>query len=362
LYSLAANLGKTTKMVKGFNSKAQIGCSICCMLALIMAFVGTIFIHIAFNALIEPLVKLPDNLAAGINDVLHFRTLKADGVAVANQAQAALTKCGMTVVLCSNPPQTQQTSNNKAEITAIATTFQGTLATVEKVANDKYLGIGEFKKAGKDLKALHKTMDDAKKIQQPTQCTISNPLYCAIHTSAVAIQNAAVEVNKGVDKIVNSKEVKEFKDRAKNVKSGLNVLPYIFWLSVVFYVCFFFTKRPSCKGGGAPCCACTWHTIFFVISIILCIVFVVIGLVVMRVSKDVTLKDPFQGSPTIVQLVDHIEVTFPRFYDKVFKDLIGGLKKTWDAWVVFLVAHIILSAHACGCCCGVYIDTPKESS
>mmetsp|Transcript_141419 Transcript_141419/g.439539 ORF Transcript_141419/g.439539 Transcript_141419/m.439539 type:complete len:350 (-) Transcript_141419:168-1217(-) len=349
-------------MVKGFNSKAQIGCSICCMLSLFMALIATILIHVAFNALIEPLVKLPQNLLTGINDVLHFATLKTDAASVAAQAQATLQKCGVNVGQCPSPPSSNRTSNTAAELAGIQAIFKSTLASVEKTANDKYLGIGDFQKAGADLKAIHAKMDEAAKIQQPTPCDVTDPLYCSIYTASIAAQSAAAQVQQGVDKITNSKEVKEFKNQTKNVKTGLNVLPYLFWLSTLFYVCFFFSKRPSCRGGAAPCCACTWHTIFFVISIILCIVFVVIGLVVMRVSKDVTLKDPFQGSPTIVQLVDHIEVTFPRFYDKVFKDLIGGLKKTWDAWVVFLVAHIILSAHACGCCCGVYIDTPKESS
>jgi len=190
----------------------------------------------------------------------------------------------------------------------------------------------------------------------------TNELFCSIHSAADDILNGMAEVREGVDEIINNPAIDQYEEIAGKISTGINLLPYLFWVSVLFYLCFFMSSRPSCKGGKLACCSCTFHGIFFFLSFLISLVFVAIGIAIVVLAQEITLDDPFQGQPTIDQVISHIKEEFPDFYNIVLRDLIDGMKKTFDAYVVFFAAHIMLLINACTCCCGLYLDKDRASS
>uniref|UniRef100_A0A7S1RDX2 Uncharacterized protein n=1 Tax=Alexandrium catenella TaxID=2925 RepID=A0A7S1RDX2_ALECA len=350
-------------MVKGFETKCQGLCTCVCLIAMFLAAIATLLSHVAFSVLVTPLVELPTNLVTGIDDALHFATLQSDSTAVKQHAQDALAKpqCSVLVAACPNPPAPTSltTSNTSTELAAIVTIFDNTLAIVEKVANDQFLGVGDFAAIANDLSVMRQNLTQLRNMTQPLPCQATNQLYCSIYSASDQIINAMGTVRRGVNEIKNNPAVADYETYAKQVKTGFHGLPYIMWVSLLFYACFWFSRRPSCKGGCGVACACVFHGIFFFLAFVVSVAIVGAGIVSTKVVGEMTLGSPFVGNPTIAQLIDHIETNFPGFYNVVLKNLLDGMKKTFNAYVIFLAAQILLLIHTCTCCCGVYVSAEK---
>lgn len=349
-------------MVKGFETKCQGLCTCVCLIAMFLAAIATLLSHMAFRVLITPMVELPTNLVTGIDDALHFATLQSDSMAVKQRAQDALAKpaCSVLVAACPNPTSTNMaTSDTSTELAAISTIFDNTLAIVEQVANDRFLGVGDFAAIANDLSVMRQNLTQLRNMNQPLPCQATNQLYCSIYSASDQIISAMGTVRRGVNEIKNNPTIADYEKYAKEVETGFHGLPYIMWVSLLFYACFWFSRRPSCKGGFGVACACVFHGIFFFLAFVVSVAIVAAGIVSTKVIGEMTLGSPFVGNPTIAQLIDHIQINFPGFYDIVLKDLLDGMKKTFNAYVIFLAAQILLLIHTSTCCCGVYVNAEK---
>mmetsp|Transcript_74028 Transcript_74028/g.217219 ORF Transcript_74028/g.217219 Transcript_74028/m.217219 type:complete len:351 (-) Transcript_74028:291-1343(-) len=350
-------------MVKGFNSPLQAICTAWCLLALGLAAISTILIHVAFKTLLDPLVDLPANLEEGINDVLGFATLEPDVLSVKAQAEAALAKCNVPPSTCPNPSSVPTSSSDTtAELTAIGNIFNSTLTIIKRVATDRYLGIEDFAALAGDLEVMQANLTQLQNQPQPLPCSATNEMFCSVRSAAADIAAGVSTVTQGVDEITGNEAITEFENMSAKFSWTVNLLPYIFWVCALFYLVFFMTSRPSCRGGRIACCSCTFHGIFFFLSLLISISIVAAGIAIVIVAADWRVPEPFRGQPTIADLVDHLQTNFPEFYRVVLEDLIDGLKKTFNAYVVFLAAHIMLLINACTCCCGLYSSQEKASN
>mmetsp|Transcript_9998 Transcript_9998/g.20689 ORF Transcript_9998/g.20689 Transcript_9998/m.20689 type:complete len:351 (+) Transcript_9998:56-1108(+) len=350
-------------MVKGFNSPVQAVCTCWCIAALLLAAISTVLIHTAFKVLLDPLETFPADLESGINDVLGFGTLDVKVASVKTHAETALGMCNALPAACPNPNAAPgSTSDTTTELAAIVEVFDTALATIDKVAHDRYLGVGDFAALAHDLEIMRSNLTELQNQPQPIQCAATNELYCSMHSAADDILNGMAVVREGVDEIVNNDAINQYEEIAGKISTGINLLPYLFWISALFYLCFLMSSRPSCKGGRLACCSCTFHGLFFTLSFLISLVFVAVGIAIVILAAEIKLPDPFQGEPTIDQVITHIETEFPEFYNVVLRDLIDGMKKTFNAYVFFFAAHVMLLINACTCCCGLYIDKDKASS
>mmetsp|Transcript_30182 Transcript_30182/g.68551 ORF Transcript_30182/g.68551 Transcript_30182/m.68551 type:complete len:175 (+) Transcript_30182:1-525(+) len=170
-------------------------------------------------------------------------------------------------------------------------------------------------------------------------------------------------IKEGMQKITDNEAMKEFKKNSDYLKY-LHALPYIMWLGMIFYLCFFVSEKAVsvCSGGsGKACVACCCHSLFFLISLIISVVVVFAGIMLVGYANNNKLEGALKGEPTIVELLDHLQDAFPAFYDVVFKDLLAGLKKFFDSQLVFVVADVVVLVHTCGTCvAGPYKDSYSE--
>jgi len=327
-----------------------------------VALAATIMMHRGFGTIVDPLVQLPSNLEKGVNDVLQLGHLRAQSVTVKENSEAALMKCGVTAVaLCQTgiPSPGFRNSTTTTELNHIVNAFETTLSIVETVANDKYLGIDQFAAAGRQIAIIRANLTQFQNMQQPLPCQATNEFYCSIHSASDTLVNGANLVQQGVDQILGNENVKDYEKIADRVKQGIHALPYIYWVGILFLLCFMCNKRPSCKGGPLPCCECSFFLIFFIVSFLVAIVVVALGVVIEIVAQDHKFGDPFEGKPTADELVAHIKNNFQAFYNLVLKDMIEGGEETFKGYKAFFVAHVMLAIYASTCCCGLYVDKPE---
>jgi len=268
-------------MVKGFNSPVQAVCTCWCLIALFLAAISTILIHMAFKVLLDPLETLPADLETGINEVLGFGTLDVKVASVKTHAETALGMCNVLAAACPNPTAVPgSTSDTTADLAAIVEVFDTALATIDKVAHDEYLGVGDFAALAHDLEIMRSNITELQNQTQPMQCAATNELYCSMHSAADDILNGMATVREGVEEITNNEAITKYEEFAGKISTGINILPYLFWISVLFYLCFFMSSRPSCKGGKLACCSCTFHGLFFTLSFLISLIFVAVGIVI----------------------------------------------------------------------------------
>eukprot|EP00420_Gonyaulax_spinifera_P037677 CAMPEP_0197887066 /NCGR_PEP_ID=MMETSP1439-20131203/18973_1 /TAXON_ID=66791 /ORGANISM="Gonyaulax spinifera, Strain CCMP409" /LENGTH=93 /DNA_ID=CAMNT_0043506893 /DNA_START=9 /DNA_END=287 /DNA_ORIENTATION=+ len=92
------------------------------------------------------------------------------------------------------------------------------------------------------------------------------------------------------------------------------------WLGMAFYLCFFVSEKATstCRGGSAKACAaCCGHGIFFIISLVVAVVVVAAGIFIVGTANTRRLEGSVAGNPTPAELIDHLKVAFPGFYDVV---------------------------------------------
>jgi hypothetical protein len=129
--------------------------TICFCFIAILLVPGALLTHLSVGKLIPAIGDMPTNLVNGFDEVFKFKYLSADSDHLKNNASAVISKCNvqasMTCPTINSISQTQLFNINKrgpvstlAEKNAIDGIFTRSLNTINKVANDKYLGTKEF--------------------------------------------------------------------------------------------------------------------------------------------------------------------------------------------------------------------------
>jgi len=364
-------------MVFRCNTLAQIVCTTWCLLCVVLLGVATIVTHRSLKAFIQPIIEMPENLKEGLDSVLNFDMLNETVADVKNFSKQALAKCqitepdsGCSSELLVNPDTYNETEevesvlgldahNVSKEVDGVTQAFDDVLDAIEKVTTDKYLGIAEFGNTGEKLQEMKEELQKLKSDNASTPCVAIADGFCPIYKNAGEIVSSMSEVQEAIEKITNNEGIETLEERGVAL-SGLHIIPYIGWVGVIFYAFFFGSQKAvtMCRGGSCgTCVAFTCHSVFFLIFFLICLVFTGIALAGSAMARDYAIEEPFPGKPTLAELVDHIEVEFPKFYDLVLKDFISGLKSFRGAFLLNTFASGALIVHTVfACCCGIYAD------
>mmetsp|Transcript_38513 Transcript_38513/g.87584 ORF Transcript_38513/g.87584 Transcript_38513/m.87584 type:complete len:344 (-) Transcript_38513:89-1120(-) len=326
-------------------------CNCCFALTWLLVIIGVVMYHIIVGQVLPPLKELPTNLAVGFDDVFRFRYLQQDATIVRDSAADALAKCNVVAnMACSNyqPLAVTGYSNTGMERRAIAGAFDHSLATIQRVAEDKYFGTPELQTTAKELVNISGSLA---RISDSMPCNQSSPLYCGIYKAGAELVSRATTVRAEIDRIEGSGAVDNFEEYS-GYFVALHALSYLLVIAMVFYT-FFWAQGGVCCSDGASrfsCCTLLAFSIFWFIAFVLMLAVVAGGVVAKRGAAEVRIAQ-LNGSPTVAELLENIEARFPQFWTTVFENLISGLRKWVGASAVLMAICIFVMVYACCICC-----------
>jgi len=330
--------------------------------------------HYSLTNLIDPLADFPHNLEKGFYEVLRFDHMSQDAARIQNASSQGLSQCGLlqnASIACPNnysdPSPITRTENITRPIDNITGAFENSMQLINKVANDKYLGVEKLKDTQVATNRILEQLEQLKNnsTNGTMECVASNPIFCSIHTSSQTLLDGVADVKKTINDFVDNEFAKQVKSYSDYTKL-LIALPYVFVLSMLFFTCWFVTDGKCICGGVSffGCCALIPYLLLWFLFFVVCSIVVGIGAAFQFVLQDEKVPG-VMGEPTLRELLQHIETKFPEFWDVVFKDLGEPLLHFWYAsciyWVVCLLVFLF------GCCmysCGPYRKSapPAKSS
>jgi len=343
------------------NGPCKMICTGCFGVCWILLLVATYMLHQAIEVLVPEIVDLPDNLRAGFYDGFGFKTLQEEAEKIQASASAALAKCDVVAANagCDNPvsPWLKE-SDTEAELAAIQASFAATLDQINAVVSDKYLGVEQFQETADSLNNITGEVD---KVQAELDkypggnppCEATNQLYCGMYGASIALVNGTGAVFAQIDTFVDGKEVKQFKDMA-GLLSLLHALPYVLWISMFFFTCFWMVDKPACcccstnKGAGVAYC---FHLFLWFFFFIVTVIFCGIGYGIKEGGKTQKMTGVLKNDPTLVEFIDHLETEYPGFYNVVLRDLIAGMAAFLNAFTGLAIIVIFILGYGCGICC-----------
>jgi hypothetical protein len=363
-----------------------------------------IYTHIAVGKLVPGISDLPTNLDKGFDMIFGFSSLTADAKKIANAAKAALANCdtsyGWTHTTNGRRPigtpakavaqpgcatlqgkpafaldlPTYDIANEEKNVDAA---FTSSLATIRKVANDKYLGVQQFNDTATQLNSLEKSRKDMKEqlkkgsnstanssgsSARNLSCLVIVPMFCNMDAQAVLLENGVAKVNAQIQKLTNSDAVKMFEDN-KGWVQALHGMPYVLVLAFVAFSFFWW------KGGVCCCCreGTRWGCIAIPVFALLWLVALFmwgmiggIGFFIKTNSKNIKV-DVLKGKPSLWEVTKHFETMYPVFWNTVFKELYDGCVILLPCAYLFIVVCILIGLYACcECCCCPYRETQKK--
>lgn len=313
---------------------------------------GAILTHMSVTNVIQPLSDLPDNVVKGFDEIFKFSYLEADAGSVKTQAEGTLTKCNYLATACGtgapvpNPTQSISTGTEKASIAAL---FNNSLATVERIANDKYLGTPELQATGNDLKTL---TNEVNNIKDPMKCIEAVPVFCGIYAASDGIVNGTSQVQSALAEFKNSELVLEFQAR-KNSLNFLHALPYFMAIALLSFAFFIWKNGVCCCCREGTLCgslATIPFILFWLISFIIYVVCLGIGFGIKYFADRIPVS-VLRGDPSLDQVVVHFETNYPEFWNIVFKDLAEGLDQLYHASFFFTFAALLIVFYSLFVCC-----------
>jgi len=329
-------------------------CAIIWALTVIGCFLGTV----AVKNLIGPIKDFPASLQEGFYQELGFDGLTSDSEMVKNASGAALATCGVTVAQCPSPPSAGTQADTSAERLEILGAFNSSLSKIEKVATDPYLGTDDLSSTAEHLRRISEQLDSL----DTMECDVTNVAYCEIYEAADGLVDGAQATLDAIDDMINSEPVQRFEDHTDRL-ALLYVFPYLLLVSLLFFSCFWKKDAAWCCCGGSVvgCLAWTLHLAFWLASLIVNLVIVVVAWGFKLEQDAITIGAPFKGSPTLAELLIHIETTYPNFWATVVVPLEDPLNKLYVSSFVLLAACILLGFYGlCLLVCRPYTD--KETA
>lgn len=327
----------------------------CFCLLWVIVIVGVLMCHIAIGRLYPEIADTPKNLREGFDSLFGFDRMAADSEIIKANAKLGMEKCSVVVLPvmnCNTLVVNTGTATSTTELAAIKTAMDSSLTTIRKVTGDKYFGLTEMKAASTELDKVQVELDKLDDVAAGGSCAVTNQAYCNLYNSADRLVTDTAEVRKAVDTITDSKEVKDFEDSSDRLVY-LHALPYPLVFAMLFFSCFWWKDAACCCCGGSGCgCFGLYFFIglwfeYFVFSTVI----VAAGFLIMDVAKNEKIGDIFAQEVTLDDLLNHIELTFPEFYNLVFKDLLAALKSFLGSFIVFEIFCVVIGFYACCVCC-----------
>lgn len=320
-----------------------------------------IIMHSAVGGLVPEIRNLPDNLNKGFKEGFVFKDLEQSALDVQTQASNALQKCGVITPATQCPASSSGNSACRCDTTAeknqIDSIFSRTLDTIQKVTTDKYLGVSEFKKTADSLNDIKTELNKAP--VGSTYCSVNIQVYCEMHTQADTLHGTVSSVNNEIDKLTDGDQIKTFKNNS-NILNALHGLPYLMLFSMLLLSCFWCAEKPACcccGGNVGPGCAFFWHLAFCFAFWLICVVFIVVRAMTLHAFETTTINQ-FEGNPTIMDLLNHIQNQWPEFWDialSKFVERLDGFVNSMAAAMALLILIFIYSCGLCICCGKPYV-------
>jgi len=323
----------------------------CCAAIWALTIVGCFLGTVAVRSLIGPLKDFPASLHEGFYQELGFAGLRSDSERVQNASAAALAACGASVAQCPSPPGAGTQANTSAERAEIQGAFSSSLSTIFRVATDPYLGTEGLNSTAEHLRSISEQLDSL----ATAECDVTNVAYCEIHEAADSLVDGSQQALAAIDELIDSEQVQRFEDDL----ALLYVLPYLPLVSLLFFSCFWRKDAAWCCCGGSAvgCLAWALHVAFWLASLIVNLVIVVEAWALKFSQDGITMGAPFNGNPTLSELLSHVERTYPDFWAIVVVPLENPLSKLYVSSFVLLVACLLLGVYGlCLPVCRPYTD------
>jgi hypothetical protein len=317
---------------------------------------GVVLTNISLQAILPALKGLPDNLIKGFGEEFKFDYLEQDSLSVQRNAALAIGQCNQNAtVLCSTQPF--GTFPGDADSTeyknAIDTAFASSLRIIQKVSNDRYFGTEALQETANSLNNITEEM---KKIVSPMDCNVAIPTYCNIWVAADTMVNGVAGVMVEIGNFENGTAMQTYDDYVDYL-DVLHAVPWVMVLGLLFYSFFWWGRALCCCCRGGKCCRTMLlvpHAIFVLLSFLVTAIFAALGFAY-NFETNVMKLTMMRNEPTVSEMLDHVEESYPSFWAIVFKDLAEGLTLFWHASVILAVACIITVAYEfVVCCCRPY--------
>lgn len=330
----------------------------CFCLLWVIVIVGVLMCHLAIGRLYPEIADTPKNLRAGFDSLFGFDRMAADSETIKANAKLGMEKCGvlvLPVMTCNTIVVNTETKTTTTELAAIKTAMDSSLTTIRKVTSDKYFGLSGMKTASAELDKVQVELDKLDDVAAGGSCAVTDQAYCNLYNSADRLVTDTAEVTKAVDTITESKEVKDFEDGSDRLVY-LHALPYPLVLAMLLFSLFWWKDAACCccGGSGCGCAGLYFFIVLWFIYFIFSTVIVAAGFIIMDVAENEKI-DILAQPVTMNGLLDHLELTFPEFYNLVFKDLLASLKSFLGSFIVFEIFCVVIAVYACCvCCCRPY--------
>jgi len=306
--------------------------AIACNICLVVMWIGVILIcglyGYVFGELIPVLKDLPNDVIDGFYSVLKFDSLTDDSATVKSAADSALDLCGIDAgedcdgssfsgTFSGNASACNGTCDTSSQLETIQAAFDNSLTTIQDVANDEYFGTDDMAAAASQLNEIS---DAYESVVTNASCYIQGGQYCIIYDQADALTAEVDTVLAQIDDWTEG-DVINLYDEYGDVWNVIHVLPYFLVIAMLFFTCFWAkdASGPCCHGsacGGFLFCQyASWCFLFFCISGVIC----GIGLTLTFAQEELTIKE-LNGSPTLKDLISHVEKNYPEFWNTVLSD------------------------------------------
>lgn len=325
----------------------------CFLFVWILVVPGALLTHRSLDTLLPHLRVLPQNLAKGFDETFKFAYLQQDSLRVERAAEAALLKCRVAAsVNCSNISSlglsAQGTSNTSKEQASMASSFETSLSMVNTIANDKYFGIHDLKSTARSLNTI---VDDMQKLNATMKCIVSAPVFCNIYTSAGHILAGMSSVHIAIDKFKTSDIVERWEDNHRFLIL-LHGAPYIIVAALLFFTCFWMRGGVCCccKGGTTASLALIPYALLWLVSFAIYFAIFAMGVTLKYFPWRVNVP-ALKWSPNLEDVIKHIQLTHPEFWELVFANMVDGLDLLLKASAFFVFALLIVAVYSLSECC-----------
>lgn len=328
----------------------------------LLLIVGLALCHLAIGRLIPPMRDLPTNLHDGFYQVLGFDKLTADSQKIEDACVEAMALCSANPTNVTNCDSyvgglDQSRSTSTTQKDKIVAAFDSSLASIEKVGNDKYFGMQDLKDTADELKKIRDELNSMNTTNE--YCQATNKAYCEMYHSASQINQKAASATTEIDNMINNEMVQTYVDNTDKLVAA-HALPYVLVVSMLFFLIFWCRDAACCCSGGSclGCVALLFHVLFWLVCLTVSGIFAGAGIFVKYFADSMPIPgDVFKGSPTLRDLLDHVEAEYPQFWALVFEPLEGPCKLFANSMIIFVAFSLIIGLYGCCLClCRPYTD------
>lgn len=315
----------------------------------VMLVIGCILYHVSLAPLVPVLQDFPDNVRQGFEQVLGFDRLEEDGLEVQDASSDALVLCDVSAAsqctaIPTMVPLTRTSSSTESKDRIVAA-FDSSLSTIQRIANDIYFGTAAMAETAQNLNDIQAELDSLN--TENELCAVTNEVYCSMYSNALSISSEVATVQAEIDKFINSDMIQRYDDFSGYLAAG-HGLPYILVLSAVCFFVFWWRDAAGicCGGSMLGCCAILGTGILWLTFFVLSTIFCVVGLATKygQGQIDVTV---LQGSPTLEQVIDHVEVEYPEFWETAVGDMPDHLELFLRSALVLEAFCLVMALYCC---------------